>query len=109
MDAATAHFRLAEALEKLDDVLGPLGRTFADAGFELALVGGSVRDALLGRDMPDLDFTTDARPDDIVRLIRDLADTWWDIGKKFGTIGMVKKGRQIEITTYRAEAYDSCL
>lgn len=107
MDAATAHFRLSEALEKLDDVLGPLGRTFADAGFELALVGGSVRDALLGRDMPDLDFTTDARPDDIVRLIRDWADTWWDIGKKFGTIGMVKKGFQIEITTYRAESYDS--
>lgn len=107
MDAATAHIRLSEALEKLDDVLGPLGRTFADAGFELALVGGSVRDALLGRDMPDLDFTTDARPDDIVRLIRDWADTWWDIGKKFGTIGMVKKGFQIEITTYRAESYDS--
>lgn len=107
MDAATAHSRLSDALDRLDGVLGPLGRTFSEAGFELALVGGSVRDALLGRDMPDLDFTTDAKPDDIVGLIRDWADTWWDIGKKFGTIGMVKRGFQIEITTYRAEAYDS--
>ncbi|GAA1997970.1 CCA tRNA nucleotidyltransferase [Brevibacterium samyangense] len=106
MFLAHAHARLAAALDGLDAVLGPLGRMFADAGFELALVGGSVRDALLGRDMPDLDFTTDARPDDILRLVSGWADTHWDIGKEFGTIGMIKRGYQIEITTYRAEAYD---
>ncbi len=106
MFLAAAHARLADVLARLDDVLGPLGRRFAAAGFELALVGGSVRDALLGRDMPDLDFTTDARPDDIERLVADWADTHWDIGREFGTIGMLKRGYQIEITTYRAEAYD---
>ena len=98
--------RLQTALDSLDHILSPLGRKFQEAGFELALVGGSVRDALLGRDMPDLDFTTDARPDDILALISGWADAHWDIGKKFGTIGMRKAGYQIEITTYRAEAYD---
>ncbi|MCQ9368695.1 CCA tRNA nucleotidyltransferase [Brevibacterium sp. 91QC2O2] len=106
MFPAGAHTRLQDVLDTLDDVLGPLGRLFADAGFELALVGGSVRDALLGRDMPDLDFTTDAGPDEIERLIKPWADTHWDIGRKFGTIGMLKRGYQIEITTYRAEKYD---
>jgi poly(A) polymerase len=103
---AQAHARLAGALDDLGEILGPLGRKFADAGYELALVGGSVRDALLGRDMPDLDFTTDARPDDILGLISGWADAHWDIGRQFGTIGMRKRGYQIEITTYRAEAYD---
>ncbi|MCX0278159.1 CCA tRNA nucleotidyltransferase [Nocardia zapadnayensis] len=106
MFLAQAHARLADALDGLDPVLGPLGQRFADAGFELALVGGSVRDALLGRGMPDLDFTTDARPDDILRLITGWADAHWDIGRRFGTIGMIRSGYQIEITTYRAEAYD---
>ena len=106
MFLAQAHARLAGALDELDPILGPLGERFADAGYELALVGGSVRDALLGRGMPDLDFTTDARPDDILRLIVGWADAHWDIGKRFGTIGMIRQGRQIEITTYRAEAYD---
>lgn len=106
MDPQSAHARLLDTLESLDPILGPLGERFFAAGFELALVGGSVRDALLGRPMPDLDFTTDARPDDIVSLISDWVDTHWDIGREFGTIGAVKSGYQIEITTYRAEAYD---
>lgn len=106
MFAASAHIRLMDALDRLDPVIGPLGELFDAAGFELALVGGSVRDALLGRNMPDLDFTTDARPDDIAHLIAPWADTYWDIGRKFGTIGMMKRGYQVEITTYRAESYD---
>ncbi|MCF2572480.1 CCA tRNA nucleotidyltransferase [Brevibacterium sp. UCMA 11754] len=106
MDPKTAHARLYDKLDELENILGPLGKRFAAAGFELALVGGSVRDALLGRPMPDLDFTTDARPDDILSLISDWVDTHWDIGREFGTIGAIKSGVQIEITTYRAEAYD---
>jgi poly(A) polymerase len=106
VDPQTAHTRLHDKLDELEPILGPLGQRFADAGFELALVGGSVRDALLGRPMPDLDFTTDAHPDDILALIRDWVDTHWDIGREFGTIGAVKSGVQIEITTYRAEAYE---
>ena len=66
MDAAAAHVRMVDALDELSPILDPLAERFAQRGFELALVGGSVRDALLGRDMPDLDFTTDARPDDIL-------------------------------------------
>ncbi|RBP67234.1 poly(A) polymerase [Brevibacterium sanguinis] len=106
MDPHSAQARLHDTLEELDDILGPLGRRFADAGHELALVGGSVRDALLGRPMPDLDFTTDARPEAIEELIAGWADTHWDIGREFGTIGAMKSGVQIEITTYRAESYD---
>ena len=106
MDAAQAHARMFEALDGLAHVLDPLAERFAARGFEFALVGGSVRDALLGRDMPDLDFTTDARPDDILAVIKGWADAHWDIGKQFGTIGLRKGDRLIEITTYRAEQYD---
>ena len=106
MDAAAAHARMFDALDQLSPILDPLADLFAQRGFELALVGGSVRDALLGRDMPDLDFTTDARPDDILAAIRGWADAHWDIGKQFGTIGLRKGDRLIEITTYRAEQYD---
>ena len=82
MDAAAAHVRMVDALDELSPILDPLAQRFAQRGFELALVGGSVRDALLGRDMPDLDFTTDARPDDILAAIRGWADAHWDIGKQ---------------------------
>ena len=69
-----------------------LGRRFAAAGHELALVGGAVRDAFLGRTSPDLDFTTDATPDETLEVIRGWADAHWEIGKAFGTIGL-RKGR----------------
>ena len=94
--------RLAPALP----VLTELGALFADAGHELALVGGPVRDAFLGRGSLDLDLTTSARPSEIEALTRDWADNQWDIGRAFGTIGMMKGAEQIEITTYRADAYD---
>ena len=90
----------------LPDVVPELGRLFADAGYELSLVGGPVRDLFLGRISPDLDFTTNARPDDIIRVIRRWCDTYWELGREFGTIGMRKDGYQIEVTTYRADAYD---
>lgn len=91
----------------MDPVVLDLGQRFVDAGFELSLVGGPVRDLFLGRNSPDLDFTTDATPDETISVIKKWADTFWEIGRAFGTIGMRKNGFQIEITTYRAEAYDA--
>ena len=90
----------------LHPVSHELGRLFDSAGYELSLVGGPVRDLLLGRDALDLDFTTNASPDQTLELIRDWADAHWEIGREFGTIGMRKAGMQLEVTTYRAEAYD---
>jgi poly(A) polymerase len=84
-----------------------LGRRFAGAGFELALVGGSVRDVLLGRDSVDLDFATSARPDETETLLTDWGDVTWDVGKAFGTIGARRGDVHVEVTTYRAEAYDA--
>lgn len=97
------------SVDALADVLPlakELGQRFADAGFDLALVGGSVRDAMLGRLGNDLDFTTDARPEAILKILKGWAESIWDIGIKFGTIGALKDGYQLEITTYRSEAYD---
>jgi poly(A) polymerase len=86
-----------------------LADRFQRAGFRLYLVGGVVRDALLGRldasGHHDLDFTTDARPDQIEALVSSWADGLWLQGTRFGTVGLIKDGRRIEITTHRAEAY----
>lgn len=84
-----------------------MAERLARTGHRAYLVGGSVRDLLLDRDPVgmDLDLTTDARPDDIERAVRGWADVVWTQGKRFGTIGCRKAGRDIEITTHRAEAY----
>ena len=84
-----------------------LAAQFKAAGFHLALVGGPVRDSLLGRLGNDLDFTTDARPDDTKKLLKKWATDVWDVGIKFGTIGGKKDGVTYEITTYRADSYAS--
>ncbi len=96
----------AIALRGYSDVLVPLGALFTDAGHDLFLVGGSVRDAVLGRLSEDLDFTTGARPDEVVALVTGWADAIWDTGIEFGTVSVRKGGLTIEITTFRAEAYD---
>jgi poly(A) polymerase len=83
-----------------------LGARFASAGHELALVGGPVRDAFLGRTSPDLDFTTDATPDQTLEVIQGWADAHWEIGRAFGTIGLRKGAHLIEVTTYRSDIYD---
>lgn len=83
-----------------------LAEAFAAAGFELALVGGPVRDAFLGRKVHDLDFTTSATPDQIEKLVKPLADAIWDVGRAFGTIAAQLGGHTVEITTHRADSYD---
>lgn len=98
--------RAAVALNRHGDVLRDLGSVFAAAGHELYLVGGSVRDALLGRLGTDLDFTTDARPEQMQRLLRSWADALWDTGIEFGTLGVGKGADRLEITTFRADSYD---
>ncbi|WP_136611469.1 CCA tRNA nucleotidyltransferase [Sinomonas albida] len=90
----------------VEPVVLELGRRFVDAGFEVSLVGGPVRDLFLGRRSPDLDFTTNASPDETLAVIKGWADAHWEIGREFGTIGLRKDGFQLEVTTYRAEAYD---
>jgi poly(A) polymerase len=101
-----AQRRVAEELDRIGPVVDQLGRLFDGAGHELALVGGPVRDAMLGRRHNDLDLTTSARPDEIERLLAGWADATWDIGRAFGTIGSRKGTFQVEITTYRSEHYD---
>jgi poly(A) polymerase len=96
----------AKALNRHADVLRGLGTVFADAGHELYLVGGSVRDAVLGRLGNDLDFTTDAHPEQMQQLLRPWADALWDTGIEFGTVGVGKEGDRMEITTFRADTYD---
>jgi poly(A) polymerase len=96
-----------ERLQPVLEEVRPLAERFGAAGKRAYLVGGSVRDLLLGRDAAEIDFdlTTDARPDDIEAIVRPWADAVWLQGKRFGTIGCRKGGRDYEITTHRAEAY----
>ncbi|BDU09399.1 CCA tRNA nucleotidyltransferase [Nocardia cyriacigeorgica] len=97
----------AVTLGSLGDVLTPLGELFAARGFQLYLVGGSVRDAILGRLGTDLDFTTDARPEQVQQMMRGWADHLWDTGGlAFGTVSAAKDDQQLEITTFRSDSYD---
>ena len=82
-----------------------LAKLFKVAGFKLALVGGPVRDAILGRLGDDLDFTTDAHPKDSEKILKKWADSVWDIGAAFGTVAGKKDEITVEITTYRSESY----
>ena len=100
MRRATAH------LAPVVPLLTELGELFAAQGHELALVGGPVRDAFLGRMSPDLDFTTSATPDQTLAILKPWADAHWDIGREFGTIGARRGEHTVEVTSYRADAYD---
>jgi poly(A) polymerase len=102
---------VASAVQRLEAVAASavverVAIAFAAAGHELALVGGPVRDAFLGRALNDLDFATTARPDEILAIVTPISETQWDIGRDFGTIGALIYGEPVEITTYRADAYD---
>ncbi|MGB3604690.1 MAG: CCA tRNA nucleotidyltransferase [Gordonia sp. (in: high G+C Gram-positive bacteria)] len=102
----------AITLASLGDVLTPLANEFAARGHELYLVGGSVRDAVLGRLAGDLDFTTDARPDVIAEILGNWGDAVWDTGIEFGTVSAAKRdpdgaeATMVEITTFRSDLYD---
>ncbi|MEP6979332.1 MAG: CCA tRNA nucleotidyltransferase [Nakamurella sp.] len=95
-----------DALLAQHPVVVELGERFAAAGHQLYLVGGPVRDALLGREINDLDFTTDARPEQILAVVDGWAEAIWDIGIAFGTVGAGRHGAALEITTFRADVYD---
>jgi poly(A) polymerase len=82
-----------------------IGRLFARHGHELALVGGPVRDVLLGQQPGDLDLTTDATPDQVLTMASGWADRTWEVGIAFGTVGLRKGNTVFEITTYRSEQY----
>lgn len=88
-----------------DGIPAQLAGLFAAAGFDLYLVGGSVRDAFLERPIEDLDFTTSARPNDIARVLEPWADSVFRVGELFGTIAALKDGLSIEVTTFRDEVY----
>ncbi|WP_435300642.1 CCA tRNA nucleotidyltransferase [Timonella sp. A28] len=99
-------------MDHMDPTVVALGEVFAEAGHELSIVGGPVRDALLGRASHDLDFATSARPDETIALLSKWGDAHWDIGKEFGTIGAKRFATKqspeivVEVTTYRTDEYD---
>lgn len=102
---------VASALERLVTLsesphVARVAEAFDAAGFELALVGGPVRDAFLDRPVNDLDFTTNATPDQILEVVVPISSVQWDVGRAFGTIGARIDGHIMEITTYRTDAYD---
>ena len=95
---------LAELLAEGSTVVR-LSKAFTKASHELYLVGGPVRDALLGRPHVDLDFATDATPRETLRIVRALTANTWKQGIKFGTVGCEIDGVRMEITTFRTEKY----
>ena len=104
MAASNVPPRLAPLLE----TAAPLAARFEARARRLYLVGGSVRDALIGDvdlDVVDIDLTTEARPEEILDIVRGWADAVWEQGRQFGTIGLRKGDRVFEITTHRAEVY----
>ncbi|MEV0067315.1 MULTISPECIES: CCA tRNA nucleotidyltransferase [unclassified Amycolatopsis] len=106
MNNLVAQQNAVTELMRVSPLADELAERFARAGHSLYLVGGSVRDALLGRLSNDLDFTTDARPDRVLQIVSDWGDAVWDVGIAFGTVGVTKKGTTLEITTFRADSYD---
>ncbi|MBX7269741.1 CCA tRNA nucleotidyltransferase [Micromonospora sp. Llam7] len=105
-ELTAAQRNAVDELLRVSPVADELGRRFVAAGHELHLVGGSVRDALLGRLGEDLDFCTDAHPDQTLDIVRGWAEAIWETGREFGTIGCQRDGLRLEITTFRAESYD---
>ena len=105
VDPAQVPVLLTRALRSDMPLLRALGELFHRAGEDVYLVGGSVRDALMGRPVSDLDFATSAHPEKVLGIVGEWADTVWDVGIRFGTVGARVGDRILEITTYRAEAY----
>lgn len=105
-DIATLVANATTAFAELPEEILELGHVFEDAGEEIALVGGPVRDAFLGVTPHDFDLTTSARPERTEELLRRWGGTTWDIGREFGTIGAHRHDLDVEVTTYRTDSYD---
>lgn len=111
-DAVSDTFGPLSGLDDLARAVTPVAERFGEAGYRLFLVGGVVRDLVIAQELDrplagnDIDLTTEARPEEIKRLLAPLADVIWDQGQRFGTIGARVGGKPMEITTHRAEAYD---
>jgi poly(A) polymerase len=91
---------------EVDPVAVELGERFATAGYQLYLVGGAVRDVLIGRPpRGELDFATDAKPEDIVRVVTGWAEQKYLQGIRFGTVGVKRADLDLQITTFRQEVY----
>ena len=103
---STASNRILNALGPSATILKELGELFSKNGFEISLVGGPVRDAVLGKTVKDLDLTTNAKPEEIQKTLKNWADSIWDVGIKFGTAGAKLGDYVFEITTYRTEQYE---
>ena len=97
---------IAALLRERVPEVAEIGRLFVRHGYELALVGGPVRDVLLGQQPGDLDLTTDATPDQVLKITSGWADRTWEVGIAFGTVGLRKGNALFEITTYRSEQYE---
>jgi len=105
-ELARAQENAAVDLVPIHPIADELAARFAAAGHRLYLVGGSVRDAIMNREQTDLDFTTDAHPPAVLAVLEGWAEAVWDTGIAFGTIGARRHGTTVEITTFRADAYD---
>jgi poly(A) polymerase len=91
---------------EVDPVAVELGERFAVAGHQLYLVGGAVRDLLMRRPARgELDFSSDAKPEEIIRIVHGWADSKRLVGVRFGTVGVKKGSLELEITTFRQEVY----
>ena len=103
--AAASRIHIDALLDRVPELLDLAGLMTA-AGHEVALVGGSVRDAVRLGTARDLDLATSARPQEVLAVLSGWADAVWDIGIDFGTVGARRGAHQFEITTYRSDAYD---
>ena len=102
---AAGELAIASLIERAP-LASSLAQAFKAQGFSLALVGGSVRDALLGRLGNDLDFTTNAKPQESKKILQSWAENIWDTGIEFGTVAGKRGETTVEVTTYRTESYD---
>lgn len=106
--SVSENLKVADALQLLGargQAVSQVTDAFKAAGFDLYFVGGCVRDALMGRPIVDLDLTTNADPTAIKSLVEPIAETLWEVGARFGTIGAIVRGHKVEVTTYRSDAY----
>ena len=102
---AAGEVAIASLIERAP-LASSLAQSFAAQGFRLALVGGPVRDALMGRLGNDLDFTTNAKPEETKIILKNWADNIWETGIEYGTVAGKRGDTTVEVTTYRSESYD---